>query len=146
MARGTITPRPSKDGKRISYRVRWETRGPDGKRKHHSKTIAKKDLAEKLLTEKLQAINEGIYVDASKETLSVYLERWLEAMAPTLAESTLRARSSVVRHRIVPELGPVCKMGYPQGHGTTCLDGCAMGALASTAAPAARGTWSPTRR
>lgn len=107
MARGTITPRPSKDGKRISYRVRWETRGPDGKRKHHSKTIAKKDLAEKLLTEKLQAINEGIYVDASKETLSVYLERWLEAMAPTLAESTLRARSSVVRHRIVPELGAV---------------------------------------
>lgn len=57
-------------------------------------------------------INDGTYVDPSKESLAAYLERWLEAMAPTWAESTLRARASVVRHRIVPELGatPLAKL------------------------------------
>jgi hypothetical protein len=54
VARGTITQRPSKDGKRMSCRVRWETRGPDGKRKHHSETLHNKHEAEKLLTAKQQ--------------------------------------------------------------------------------------------
>jgi integrase len=107
MARGTITKRPSKDGNRISYRVRWETRGPDGKRIHHSETVHTKHEAETLLTEKQQQVNEGSYVNASKESLSDYLERWLEAMAPTWAESTHRGHQSTVRNRIAPELGMV---------------------------------------
>lgn len=107
MARGTITERPSKDGKRMSYRVRWETRGPDGKRKHHSKTVHKKHEAEKLLTENQQKVNEGTFVEASKEPLGTYLERWLDAMAPTWSGSTLADRRTAVRHRIKPELGAV---------------------------------------
>ena len=41
MARGSITPRATKDGK-VRYRVKWESRGPDGKRVHHSATTTKK--------------------------------------------------------------------------------------------------------
>jgi integrase len=107
VARGTIIQRPSKDGKRTSYRVRWETRGPNGKRKHHSATCRTKKEAEALLTEKQRTVNDGTYVDASKETLGAYMERWLDAMAPTWAESTLAGRTSIVRQRIVPELGLV---------------------------------------
>ena len=106
MARGSVKARSSKDGSRVSYRAKWETRGPDGKRKHHSKTFRTKHEADTHITAKQQQVNEGTYVDASKETLGEYLKRWLEAMAPTWAESTLRARESVVRYRIVPELGP----------------------------------------
>jgi integrase len=102
-----VKPRPSTDGKRNSYRAKWETRGPDGKRKHHSKTFRTKKEADAFLIAKQKEVNDGIYVDASKETLGAYLERWLAAMAPTWTESTLRNRASVVRHRIVPALGTV---------------------------------------
>ena len=107
MARGSVKARPSKDGSRVSYRAKWETRGPDGKRKHHSKTFRTKHEADTHVTAKQQQVNEGTYIDASKETLGDYLERWLEAMAPTWAESTLRGHRAIVRLRIAPELGMV---------------------------------------
>jgi hypothetical protein len=57
MARGSITPRPTNDGK-IRYRIKWESRGPDGKRKHHSATRATKKAAEALLAEKLDEVEK----------------------------------------------------------------------------------------
>lgn len=105
MARGSVRPRPSTDGKRTVYRAKWETRGPDGKRQHHSKTFRTRKEADAHLIDMQKEVNEGTFVDASKETLEAYLARWLQAMAPTWAESTLRARESVVRCRIVPGLG-----------------------------------------
>jgi integrase len=102
-----VRPRPSTDGKSQSYRAKWETRAPDGTRKHHSKTFRTKKEADAFLIDTQKEVNDGTYVDASKELLGSYLERWLEAMAPKWAESTLRNRGSVVRRRIVPELGAI---------------------------------------
>lgn len=107
MARGSVKARPSTDGKRVSYRVKWETRGPDGKRKHHSATRSTKKEADALLIEKQKEVNDGAYVDSSTEPLGAYLARWLEAIAPTVSESTIHSRTSIIKTRIVPALGRV---------------------------------------
>jgi integrase len=88
MARGSITPRPTKDGK-IRYRIKWETRGPDGKRKHHSATRRTRDEAEKYLAKRLGEVHEGTFIVPSKETVEVYLKRRLDASAPDWSEATL---------------------------------------------------------
>jgi integrase len=106
MARGSITPRPTKDGK-IRYRVKWESRGPDGKRRHHSATRPTKKDAEAFLAKQLSDVESGAFVVASRESLSVFLARWLEATAPTWTDATLYEYRSVVRHRIDPYIGHV---------------------------------------
>jgi integrase len=103
MARGSITPRPTKDGK-VRYRVKWESRGPDGSRRHHSATRSTKKAAETLLSEKLAEVDDGTFVVASKETVSQFLERWLAASAPGWSEATLYQYRSRVR-RMDPWLG-----------------------------------------
>jgi hypothetical protein len=72
MARGSIVPRPTKDGK-VRYRVKWESRGPDGKRRHHSATKPNKKSAEAFLSEKLAEVETGSYVVVAKETVETYL-------------------------------------------------------------------------
>ena len=106
MARGSITPRPTKDGK-VRYRVKWESRGPDGKRVHHSATTTTKKAAEILLAEKLDEVNDGTFVVATKETVSQFLQRWLDASAPGWSEATERDHRLIVRTRITPRIGTV---------------------------------------
>lgn len=107
MARGSVRPRPSSDGKRTVYRVKWETRGPDGKRQYHSATRHTKKEADALLTEKQKEVNDGTHVVPSKETVAVYLERWLAASAPAWAPSSLGRYQSTVRSRILPYIGAI---------------------------------------
>ncbi|MCA9879549.1 MAG: site-specific integrase [Thermomicrobiales bacterium] len=113
MARGSIQARPSTDGKRTNYRVRWETRGPDGQRKHHSKTFRKKKDAEDYLTDIQKEVNDGTHVTPSKETVAAYLDRWVAASAPGWAEATLGQYRSIIRARIAPEIGeiPLAQLG-----------------------------------
>jgi integrase len=104
MARGSVKPRPLKDGK-MRYRIKWETTGPDGKRVYHSATRRTKDEAERFLAKKLGEVNDGTFVVASKETVSQFLERWLEASAPGWTEATLYQYRSAIRRRINPFIG-----------------------------------------
>ena len=106
MAQRQRRSQTDKDGK-VRYRIKWESRGPDGKRVHHSATRRTKDEADKFLAEKLDEVNDGTFVVATKETVSQFLERWLEASAPKWAESTQHAHSLVVRTRIKPRIGTV---------------------------------------
>jgi integrase len=106
MARGSITPRPTKDGK-VRYRVKWESRGPDGKRKHHSETLKTKKAAEAFLAEKLDEVEKGAFVVASKESVGAFMERWLTAITPRLEEGTVYGYRSTIRNRITPHLGHI---------------------------------------
>lgn len=107
MARGSIRPRPSADGKRVSYRVKWESRSADGRRQYHSATCRTKKEANALLAEKTQEVYAGTHIAPSKETVGEYLERWLVASAPTWRSSTRTNYESIVHKRIVPELGAI---------------------------------------
>lgn len=106
MARGSVKARPLKDGT-MRYRVKWESVGPDGKRRHHSATRRTLDDAQKLLVKKLGEVYDGTFVVASRETLAQFLERWLNASAPGWSPSTLYQHRCIVRKRITPKIGSV---------------------------------------
>jgi integrase len=119
MASGSIRPRPTKDGK-VRYRVKWESVGPDGSRRHHSATCRTKDAAEKLLVEKLGEVNDGTFVVASKETVESYLARWLEAAAIRLSGGTVYQYEREIRTRLLPHIGalPLAKLDEARIQGT----------------------------
>ncbi len=106
MARGSVKPRPLADGT-MRYRVKWESVGPDGKRRHHSATKATKKEADKFLAEKLSEVNEGSFVVPSKETVGSFMDRWLTAVAPRLTPGTVYGYRGVIKNRIAPFLGTV---------------------------------------
>jgi integrase len=106
MARGSVVPRPTTDGKK-RYRIKWESRGPDGTRVYHSATRRTKDEADRFLADKLKEVNDGTFVVASKETIGQFLHRWLDASAPRWAEATQYGHSLVVTARIEPRIGAV---------------------------------------
>src|SRR5215211_2036924 len=106
MARGSVVPRPTSDGK-MRYRIKWETRSPDGKRVHHSATRRTRDEADRFLAKKLGEVNDGTFVVASKESVAKFLERWVEASAPSWSEATLYKYRSTIRRRIAPFIGDV---------------------------------------
>ena len=79
----------------------------DGKRKYHNKTIhgGKKD-ADKYLTKVLRERDTGTFVEPSKETLSEFLDKWLESTVKTrVRERTYNDYKERVKLYIKPNLG-----------------------------------------
>jgi integrase len=105
MARGSVTPRRSKDGKRVSYRIKWETRGPNGERVYHSATRATKKAADAFLVDKLKEVGDGTFVRPTNQTVETFLRRWLETLTPDLSESTAYEYGCRMRGRIIPHIG-----------------------------------------
>jgi integrase len=89
----------------MRYRIKWETTGPDGKRRHHSATRSTKKEAESFLVQQLTDIAAGTFVQPTKDTVATFLAHWLETSRPSLAESTAYAYACVIRNRINPHLG-----------------------------------------
>src|SRR5918996_855827 len=92
----------------------WQIRyyGPpdaQGKQKRLTETLrGNKSAAEKLLRERLSAIENGGYVARDKETVADFLGRWLETYAAT--NTTLRTREGYqgnITRYIVPAIGRV---------------------------------------
>lgn len=103
MARGTVIKRTWKDGKRISYAIKYRT--PDGRQKLETIGPSKK-VAERALTERLAAVNGGRYAELKQATFAAFAERWLTEYAePRLKESTLESYQRHFRLHLVPALG-----------------------------------------
>src|SRR5262245_42306107 len=102
--RGTIEKLPSG-----SY---WVTvflgRDAAGKWIRSRRTVegTKKD-ADCELTKMLRDVDTGGYVDSSKETVAVYLERWLTDYVAVKVEkpSTRRSYAMIARKHLIPNLG-----------------------------------------
>jgi integrase len=93
-----------------SWQLRHE--GPPdgtGKRKYLSETIkGNKKEAERVLRERLAAIENGGYVAKHKETVSDFMQRWLDTYAAT--NTTLRTQEGYqgnIQRYITPAIGNV---------------------------------------
>ena len=78
-----------------------------GKRRYYNKTIqgSKKD-AQRYLTEKLSERDTGTFVQPATESVTSYLERWIESSARgRVRPVTLESYHSLLRNYIVPTLG-----------------------------------------
>lgn len=99
--RGAIQKRRTADG-RVRYRVRWESRGPDGERRHHSETVATRRAADELLAEKVHGRAPG----SGRLTVADWMDRWLAAVAASVEPSTA-AGYRVALDRLRPRLGAI---------------------------------------
>jgi integrase len=84
--------RPGKDGKlRDSYR--W-IRG-----------FKTEKVAQSELIKQLRSIDEGSYIEPSKQSLGEYLDHWLDTMRPHLAGKTYERYKQIIDTDIKPKLG-----------------------------------------
>lgn len=91
---------------------RWEAQVslPNGRRKsYYGKT--RRDAQEEL-RKALRLLDQGIDLEAGSSSLAEYLEGWLEVIKPSLRARTWAHYESMVRIRIVPEIGkrPIGKL------------------------------------
>lgn len=81
-------------------------RGTDGKPKYQSRTVkGSKREADKALREWLNALEKGVSVKPTRETVSAYLLKWLEGVKPTLTVTSYERYEQTVRVHLIPELG-----------------------------------------
>jgi hypothetical protein len=84
--------------------------GADGKL-HDShrwtRGFRRKKAAQTELTRILRAIDEGSYIEPTKETLGEFLDRWLSIAKPNLAGKTFERYKQIVDSDIKPKLGTI---------------------------------------
>jgi len=99
---GTVYPRKNKDGKVIGYRGSYFA--PDGKRRYVS--AKRKGDAERSLRVAMTDADRGLVFDASNQTVSGYMTRWLEDFAKAnLAPRTYHNYKLQIREHISPAFG-----------------------------------------
>ena len=93
-----------------TWQLRYDA-PPDGtgKRRYVSETVhGNKKEAERVLRERLAAIENGGYVAKDQETVTEYMRRWMETYAAT--NTTLRTQrgywGNLVRY-IIPSIGSI---------------------------------------
>jgi len=101
---GTVTKRS-----KGSYQIRYSVADADGERKQVNETVkgTKKD-AEKVLRERLASLDNGHYVDKSKETVSQFMARWMETYAATnVSLRTAHGYEGYIHRYIDPTIGKI---------------------------------------
>src|SRR3546814_17240487 len=66
-----------------------------------------KRAAEQALTEQLERLRVGEYVDAGATTVTGFVERWLTAVEPSIPPTTLHPYRNMLVRPVVPLLGTV---------------------------------------
>lgn len=91
--------------------MRYDTIGPNGKRKQHmiscGANVVKEKQANAMLIDRLYEIQHGTYIDPDISTLSEYLNQWLERCrnGKRLADSTIESYECNLRNHILPNIG-----------------------------------------
>src|SRR5215211_1475792 len=99
---GSVYPRKNKDGKITGYRGSYFT--PNGKRRYVS--AKRKTECERTLRDAMTDADRGLVFDATKQSISEYMTRWLEDFAKAnLASRTYHNYKLQIREHIVPAFG-----------------------------------------
>ncbi|MBV8551268.1 MAG: hypothetical protein JOY54_08200 [Acidobacteriaceae bacterium] len=91
-----------------SSRVSGQTLSKDGKpRKSYRwvRGLRTRKEAQTELNKLLKSIDDGAYVEVSKQTVAEYLERWLNTVKPNLAGKTFERYKQIVEVNINPVFG-----------------------------------------
>jgi integrase len=84
--------------------------GPDIRGRRRQKTqggFRTKRDAQAFLTEQLNRLNRGEYVEPSKQTLAAFLAEWLQAIKSTVRITTWESYALPLRVYVVPRIGDV---------------------------------------
>ena len=104
-ARGAGSVRRTKSG---SWEIRYEVpvqNGNDRRQAYETIRGSRRD-AERILRERLGAVDSGSHIERTTETVSDFLDRWLQTyVATNTAPSTQRGYEAVIRRYIKPAFG-----------------------------------------
>lgn len=86
-----------------------EPRGADGKHRQRWRSgFPTRKAAERALADAMKALNDGAYVEPSRQTFGQFLEgEWLPSMKARLRPSTWASYSSIVKLHVVPRVGGI---------------------------------------
>jgi integrase len=94
-----------------------EGRDEDGKRKQRWKSgYRTREDAENALADIIVRLNQGAYVEPTKQTTGHYLDEWLEAAKVTLRPSTFSSYKGLVDQHIKPGVGTIPLQKLTGGH------------------------------
>jgi len=101
--RGGVHKRVWADGKRFAYVIKYQ--GPDGRQRKETVGANKRE-AERVLAERIAAINAGTYRELREATFAQFADKWLTEYArPRLKPSTLDGYERYFERRLIPEFG-----------------------------------------
>jgi integrase len=84
------------------------SRVESGKRKQITKGgFGTKKEAEQALSSVLTKLDQGAYVEATKETVATFMRRWLDSIRASVRPSTYAGYENLIDAHIVPKLGAV---------------------------------------
>ena len=66
-----------------------------------------KKEAEDALTETLERLRAGMWIDPGTTTVGEYIEEWLAAVTATVRDSTYRGYEQMIRNWVIPRVGDV---------------------------------------
>jgi site-specific recombinase XerC len=88
------------------YYVFYLDKDVNGKRRQKKKRGFKtKKEAERALTEAINAINKGVYIEPSNILFKDYLEQWLKTKKNSISTQSTKVYISCLNKRIIPNLG-----------------------------------------
>jgi hypothetical protein len=94
-----------------------EGRDEEGRRKQRWKSgYRTKEDAENALADIIVRLNQGSYVEPTRQTTGTFLDEWLEAAEVTLRPSTFSSYKGIVALHIQPGIGSVPLQKLSGGH------------------------------
>ena len=97
-----------KRGRTWTAQVYWAGAQVTGRKRYRQLGgFGTKRAAEQALTEQLERLRVGEYVDAGATTVAGFVERWLTAVEPSLRPTTFASYRNMLGLHVVPRLGKV---------------------------------------
>jgi integrase len=92
-----------------TWRVRWDIPSIDGKRRCQTETVkGSRREAERVLRERLAALDKGEFIPKSSETVGSYLQSWLDGYGRTnITPRTLWGYQGYITRYITPTIGNI---------------------------------------
>ena len=100
--RGSVIKKQWKDGKRVTYYVKYQL---PGQRQKMEKVGPSKKAAERVLAERLAALNAGTYRELREATFEEFSLKWLAYMEPQVKPSTFDSYARYFANHHVPAFG-----------------------------------------
>lgn len=89
-----------------AWELKFDVNSDNGKRKTRYVTFhGGKREAQRKLTELLEQVNKGTFIDPSRLTLAEFLDRWESWAATQVAAKTLERYKELLAHHVRPHLG-----------------------------------------
>lgn len=89
------------------FRVRWETKSSNNKRRYNEETFDTADDAKQYLKKIEYESSIGLVVSSTKMTVAEYLGHWLKLHGNALAPKTLASYQCEIKNHVIPNLGDI---------------------------------------